>query len=496
MASIAEPHSPRRLSTATMLDMSVANFGTAIAFALQQGSMARIFQSLGADLDALPILMIAGPITGLVVQPLIGHYSDRTWCRLGRRRPYIAVGAVLAAGAMAGLATATTLAMAVVCYWLLDAALNVAIEPLRAFIADRAPAGQRTAALAINSALGCVGAIIGFLLPFVLATGAVPHAAIGSIAPGVRQSLLIAALVLLAGTGWTTWRVREYPRADADSRPETAEPAPSGALPRGWPWLAAAVILGGVLLVTDADPQLAVGVAALAGFGLLRILRRRDSLPSPLTAFVDDLSAMPRSLRGLAVIHALTWFALYIMWPMMTAIVTSRGFGADGPRAPGYEAGADWLGVLYAAFNVTASLFGFLGLPALARSLGKARAHALCLAIGAMGYAGLLVTTDRWLMFGPFVCLGIAWASLLTLPYVMLADALGGRKLGAYTGIFNIFVVLPQIAVATLLGPLIRHCFPHDPVWTMALAAAAMGTAALLALLLRPDRAVTGAALR
>ncbi|MDE2403458.1 MAG: MFS transporter [Sphingomonadales bacterium] len=486
-ASANNPAARPRLSSATMVDMAAANFGTAIAFALQQGNMARIFQSLGADLDALPILMIAGPATGLLVQPLVGHFSDRTWCRLGRRRPYILGGAVLAALALLGMASAGTLAVAVLCYWLLDAALNVAIEPFRALVADIAPAEQRTRALAINGALGCVGAVIGFLLPFALAGLAFPPGA-GPVPSSVRLALALAALVLLAGVGWTILRVREYPPEASEARPRSAAANGTAAVPTGAGWLIGGILASGALVAVHADPQLQVLALGAAGYGLLRVYRRHGRAPDMVVEILDDIAAMPARLRKLAAIHMLTWFALYIMWPFMTPVITSRVFHASDPHAAAYNAGADWVGVLYAGFNVVASLFGIIGLPGLAARLGRGKAHALCLAIGSLGFATLFVIQDRWLLLVPFAALGIAWASLLTLPYVMLADALHGRKLGLYTGIFNVFVVLPQIAVATVMGPALHAWFPGEPVWTMAFAGAAMALAALLTMLLRPDR--------
>ena len=423
------PSKPRLPATA-LLDLSAANFASAIAFALQQGNMARIFQTLGADLDRLPILMIAGPITGLLVQPLIGHASDHGWVRIGRwggrRLPYMVAGALASAAALCGMAFAGSLVMAIAAFWVLDAALNVVIEPFRALVGDSVPPEQRASGLAVNSALGCVGAVIGFVLPFALShwgagqsTGAVPAS--------VRVSLLLAAGVLLAGVGWTALRVRETP-------PEAPE--------------------------------------------------RKEGLGAIWRAFVE----MPRALRRLAAVHFCTWFALFLMWPFMVPVITSRVFHAL-PGSAAYQAGADWVGVLYAGFNVAAAVFGFAGVPWAARRLGVARAHAACLGCGVLGFAGVMLLRDPVALFGPFALLGVAWASLLTLPYVMLTDALGGQRLGIYTGIFNIFVVAPQIAVSVVMGPVLKAWFPGEPVWTMGFAAAAMALAAGLTLALRPDRA-------
>ncbi len=326
------------LSRLKMLDMSVANMGSGVAFALVQGNMARIFQTLGADLDRLPILMIAGPVTGLLVQPLVGHFSDSTWLRLGplsgRRRPYFMVGA-LAAAALAGMSFASSLIVAVSCYWLLDIALNVVIEPFRAFVGDMVPAAQRAQGLAINAGLGCIGAVVGFMLPFLLAHLHIAnHAAHGDVPASVRLALLLAGGILLAGVGWTVWRIREFSpeeQARFAGHVEANEP-----------------------------PHTRCAMAQIA----------------------FDLRHMPQSMRRLAVIHFFTWFALFIMWPFMTPVVTQYAFHATDPASAAYNRGADFVGLLYAAFNVTTAIFGVLALPAIARRFGTGRTHALCLGVG------------------------------------------------------------------------------------------------------------------
>ena len=431
-----------------LFDLSVANMGSAVAFALVQGNMARIFQTLGADLDHLPILMIAGPVTGLLVQPLVGHFSDRTWrprgLFSGRRRPYFMVGALGAAAALLGMSLATSLTLAVLCFWLLDTALNVVIEPFRAFVGDMVPASQRARGLGLNAALGCAGAVVGFALPFVLARLHVAnHAAPGAVPPSVRLALLLAGAILLAGVGWTVAHIREY-------SPEEQ-----------------------------------------ALFGAQAASKAPVNHPAPVTAIAGDLWHMPPAMRRLAAIHFFTWFALFIMWPFMTPVVTQYAFHARDPASAAYNHGADFVGLLYVVLNVTAAIFGALVLPRLARRLGNGPAHALCLGVGVASYMGLAVLRAPDLLFVPFVGLGVAWASLLTLPFVMLTNALGGAKLGVYTGLFNLFVVLPQIAVATLMGPALRLWFPQEPIWAMVVAAGAMAVAMVLTLALRPDRSAS-----
>ena len=481
-----------RLKSTTLVHMGMANMASAIAFALQQGNMARIFQGFGANLDALPILMIAGPVTGLIVQPLVGHFSDRTWGPLGRRRPYFLAGALISAAALAGMSFASSLMVAVVAFWVLDSALNVVIEPFRAFVGDMVAPSQRSRGLAINSAMGCAGAVLGFALPFALSHAHMTDGATtGTLATSVRLSLLLAAAILVLGVGWTVWRVREY-SPDEMARFAKAEPAAAAAAlirpVHGARWLAAGLALTALAALARIDAQIYAITLGLALFGAAQCVNARWPTASALAHILSDLTQMPNPMRRLALIHACTWFALFIMWPFMTPVITQYAFHATNPASAAYNTGADWTGLLFAGFNVSAALFGFIALPPLARRFGNAPAHAFCLSCGVAGFIGILAIRDPMLLFAPFVALGIAWASLLTLPYVMLTDALGGQKLGIYTGIFNFFVVLPQLLVATIMGPVLRAWFPHEPIWTMAIAAAAMAVAAVLTLVLRPDR--------
>jgi len=327
--------------------------------------------------------------------------------------------------------------LAIACFWLLDTALNVVIEPFRALVGDMVPPEQRASGLAINAAMGCTGAVLGFVAPFALTHLGSGASASGGVPASVRIALGLSAAVLLLGVGWTAWRTREYAPEQLAAMGEADSAEPHGA-----------------------------GLRALCA----------------------DLAAMPGAMRRLAVVQFFSWFALFIMWPFMTPVVTQYAFHAAHAGDAAYNAGADWVGVLFAGFNVVAALFGFAGLPWLARRMGTGPAHALCLMLGVAGFALLLLVRDPWVLALPFGLLGLAWASILTLPYVMITDALGGQMLGTYTGIFNIFVVLPQIVVSTLMGPVLRAWFPGEPVWTMAVAAGAMALAAGLTLVLRPDR--------
>ncbi len=464
-------------------NISFGNLGIAIAFSLQQGNMARIFQTLGADLDALPILMIAGPVTGLVVQPLIGHYSDRTWGRFGRRHPYFLCGSILAGLALFGMPYAHALWVAAALLWVMDAALNVSMEPYRAFVGDMIGSAQRAKGFAFNTMLGCIGAVLGSLAPYgMTALGVSNIAPPGEIPKSVQISFWLAALCLIGAVGWTVLRTREHsPAAMAafSSGARIANDRPLVRPHRGLWWLAGGIVLTAVIGREGHDYQLYILSIGLVVFGLAQILNRRFPRDHAVAHILSDLVQMPDVMRKLAVTHFFTWFALFIMWPFTTPIVTQYAFGSTNPATASYNAGANWVGLLYGVFNGVAALAALFALPRLAAMIGSARTHMLCLLVGSASFLSLLVVRDPFTLFAPFIGLGIAWASLLTMPYVLLTTALPQQKYGVYMGIFNFFIVLPQLIVATAMGAVLKAFFPGQPVWTMAFAALAMAIAAV-----------------
>lgn len=468
-------------------NISFGFFGIQIAFGLQNANVSRIFQSLGSDVGSLALLWIAGPVTGLLVQPLIGHFSDRSWSRFGRRRPYFLAGAVLASLALFGMPNASALLAAAVLLWLLDASLNVSMEPFRAFVGDMVPAGQRTAGYAFQTAFIGVGAVVGSLAPFALtALGVSNIAPAGMIPPSVMYSFYLGAVAIFATVLWTVVTTREYsPEQMRDFAGIDAthdhDPAPI-APGRGFVWILAGVIVLVAVAQIALEKDLYVLGGALVAFGTLQIaaraLIRAGRMSGALVQIISDLGQMPLQMRRLAVVQFFSWFALFIMWIYTTPVVTQYVFGATDPASKAYNDGADWVGILFSVYNGVAALAAF-ALPVLAGRIGAPRTHMLCLLIGAMSYASILVIRDPQLLLLPMIGVGIAWASILTMPYVILADVLPSHKLGIYMGIFNFFIVLPQLLVATIMGSVIRAWFPGAPIWTMAFAAIVMMLAAL-----------------
>jgi maltose/moltooligosaccharide transporter len=428
-----------RLGLAAIGNLSFGFFGIQIAFALQTANVSRIFQTLGASIEALPILWVAGPVTGLLVQPVIGYLSDRTWGRLGRRRPYFLAGALLSTTALVLLPNAPYLWLAVLAFWLLDISLNVSMEPFRAFVGDMLPDEQRTTGYAVQTIfIGC-GALAASAAPWLFTNvlGVAGDAPPGIVPAAVRVAFYVGAVALFAAVLWTVISTREYSPAQLASFAAGSPAAP-------------------------AAPAQAAG----------RV--------HPLRELVTDFLSMPRVMRRLAVIQFFSWCGFFVLWIYGTPVVAHHHFGGAAPGTAAYNGAGDWVGVLFAAYNGVAALYAFL-LPPLAARFGRERVHAANLLAGAAGFAGFVLTRDPRLLLLSMVGIGMAWASVLTMPYALLCGAIPYRKLGVYMGIFNFFIVLPQLVVAGVMGAVVRVAFPGDPAGVMALAGGSLVLAAVLA---------------
>jgi len=472
-----------------LFNISFGFLGIQVAFGLQNANISRIFQSLGSSVDDLAILWIAGPATGLLVQPIIGHFNDRTWGPLGRRRPYFLRGAILAALALIGMPHAHLLLFAAMLLWMLDASLNVAMEPFRAFVGDMVSAEERSAGYAVQTGFIGVGAVLGSLAPTLFtALGIENTAPAGEIPPSVQAAFYAGAAAIFLAVMWTVVTTREY--SPEQMRAFSGEAADDThdvivAPTRGPLWALAGAALLAAVASLGLDKNLYVMGGGLLLFGLAQMLNRllvgAGGKPSALTHILSDLAQMPQEMRRLAVVQFFSWLALFIMWIYTTPVVTRYAFGTVDTASAAYNAGANWVGVMFSVYNGVAALAAF-ALPMLVKRLGAARAHRLCLLVGALSYASLLLIRDQTLLLLPMVGIGLAWAAILTLPYVILAGTLPARKLGVYMGVFNFFIVIPQLLVATLMGALIRTLFAGDALWTMLVAALVMGLAALATL--------------
>lgn len=488
-----------RLSFWQIWNMSFGFLGIQFGFALQNANVSRIFETLGAKVDDIPILWIAAPVTGLIVQPIVGYYSDRTWNRLGRRRPYFLFGAILASMALILMPDSATLWVAAGMLWLMDASINITMEPFRAFVGDNLPAEQRTRGFAMQSFFIGVGAVVASMLPWMLANWfGVSNTAVDGVVPdSVKWSFYLGALCFLGAVLWTVFRSREYAPEELQ-RFEEAERKPVYQVHRSEDALRARarkqfligtllVILGAVsfplLLSLELEKDLFILAGGLAISGLLLLVaaamewsgRSRNAF----VQIVSDFQDMPSTMKQLAWVQFFSWFSLFAMWIYTTAAVTSHLYGTTDPTSPAYNEGANWVGVCFAAYNGVAALVAFL-LPQLARRLGRPGTHALSLVLGAMGLASMAVIDDPNMLLASMVGIGVAWASILSMPYAILSGALPAAKMGYYMGVFNFFIVIPQIVAASILGFLLRQFFDSQAVWALLLGGASFVIAALL----------------
>jgi maltose/moltooligosaccharide transporter len=482
-----------RQSFAGLWNISFGFFGIQIGFALQNANMSRIFQTFGAKMDDLPWLWVAAPLTGLLVQPIIGHMSDRTWLgRLGRRRPYFVAGAILAALALFSMPLAPVLLFAAVMLWVLDASLNVSMEPFRAFVGDMLRKDQHSAGYAVQTAFIGAGAVVGSIFPWALEQWGVSNAAPpGELPDTVRFAFWFGGAALFLAVLWTVLTTREYspgemaafdgPVEADEGHTVRALAAKSYASGLVWIGAGAAVLLAVGQFGLEKEVYLlgglliAYGVASLAAIGMAR----GGGASNMLSSIVGDFAGMPDLMKRLAVAQFFSWSALFIMWINTTPIVAGAFYGAPDAQSPLYQEGANWVDVLFATYNGVAAVAALTLLPLLSARIGKARTHIVGLLCGAAGYASFFAIEDpQWLILSE-IGIGIAWASILAMPYAILASSLPQKKLGIYMGLFNVFVVVPQLLVATVMGSIMKRFFPDEPIWTMAFAAGTLLIAAL-----------------
>ena len=494
-----------RQSFAGMWNISFGFFGIQIGFALQNANMSRIFQSLGSSLDDLPALWVAAPLTGLLVQPIIGHMSDRTWLgRLGRRRPYFLLGAILAALSLFLMPLAPVLLAAAVLLWTLDASLNISMEPFRAFVGDMLRKDQHTLGYAVQTAFIGAGAVLGSLIPPALEWSGVSNVAPdGGIPDTVRYAFWIGGAALFAAVLWTVVTTKEYSPDematfdDAVDHPDsdsTLRALASRSFVSSLVWIGAGALVVLAVGQWELEKEVYLLGALLIGYGLASIaailLARRGRTANMLANIVGDFSGMPTVMKRLALVQFFSWSALFIMWIYTTPVVAQYFFGTADPDSPAFQEAGNRVGVLFAIYNGVAAVAALTLLPWLSRRIGKAMTHMTSLLIGAAAYASFLFLRDPdWLILSE-IGVGIAWASILAMPYAILASNLPQRKLGIYMGLFNIFIVVPQLLVATVMGSIMRAAFPDEPIWTMAVAALVMVLAALAMLRVREAEAV------
>jgi maltose/moltooligosaccharide transporter len=550
-----------RLSFWQIWNMSFGFLGIQFGFALQNANVSRIFETLGAQVEAIPILWIAAPVTGLIVQPIVGYMSDNTWTRLGRRRPFFLFGAIGASIALVLLPTAPLLWIAVGIFWILGASIDMCMEPFRAFVGDMLPPEQRNRGFAMQSFFIGTGSIVASILPWFL-TNVLSVANIspdGKVPPSVTISFLIGGAVLLGAILVTVTRTKEYTpeqlkefeelekgadRVKEDHKSSEILPYHKFSNPSVY-W----IILGAVLtfLVARYDFVRAdlyiLGVGFMA-FGVIQFIAgqliRRNKTDNGFVVVLNDLYRMPKTMGQLAVVQFFSWVGLFTLWTFATPGITSHHYDMklsqtdimtlvqsmdqvelladrdvqeraesiqkdldfyveqiqqgksevvismrvvrffqrhrDDLFIPAtvqqqllhveeeYNRGANWVGFSFAIYNGIAALFAFL-IPFLARWTNRRYTHAMALTMGSLGYLSILIVPHPTWIIASMVGVGIAWASILAMPYAILTGSLPSHKMGTYMGLFNIFIVMPQIVAASVLGSFISIVAKGQPIY-------------------------------
>jgi len=483
-------------------NMSFGYVGIQFGFALQNANVSRIFETLGARVDNIPILWIAAPVSGLLVQPIIGHMSDKTWNRLGRRKPYFLAGAILSSLALLLMPNSPALWVAAGTLWLMDGSINVTMQPFRAFIGDMLPDEQRTTGFAVQTFFIGASSIIASLLPYLFTnwlhlSNTAPE---GRIPSSVQWSFYVGGVVFLLAVLWTIFSTREYSPAEQEEfNAQEAAAAKEGAAielhtTRYYTQGGVLVVFGLVLtyLVRSLGWYQGLYILSfgLAGYGALQMAAAMRYASGRITGLVEiiyDLQNMPKTMIQLALVTVFTWFALFAMFIYTTSAVTSFHFGSTDVKSALYNEGANWVGVLMAVYNGVAALVAFL-LPVCARRIGRVATHVICLFIGGLGLISMMWFKQPGLLLISMTGVGIAWASLLTMPYAILSSAVPHRKMGVYMGIFNLFVVIPQILASAVLGLLVRTVFDGHAIYAIALGGVAMILAGFLMMTVEDGR--------
>ena len=457
-----------RLSFWQIWNMSFGFLGIQFGWGLQLANMSGIYTYLGAKPEQVPILWLAGPVTGLLVQPVIGSMSDRTWNRLGRRRPYFLTGAILASIALFFMPDSSVLWMAAGLLWILDASINVSMEPFRAFVADKLNVDQRTAGFVMQSFFIGIGQSLANILPFAFRRYGVDKpvaAGTASVIPtSVNYAFKLGAIAFLLCVLWTVFTTKEYP-------PENME--------------------------EFERKRMKFSGSGSIFQNILQIIREL------LREIAEAIRGMPSTMRQLAVVQFFTWLGLFCMWMFFGLMTSYHVFGATNEKDPRFTDGQAWGGNAFAIYSIVCFLVAFL-LPPLARATSRKIVHLVALLCGAVGLLSVYVIHDKTILLLTMVGVGIAWASILAMPYAILSGALPAARMGVYMGIFNFFIVIPEIIASFLFGPIIRAIFgpdnPRSPMFVVMAGGVFLLLAAVSVLLVKdagsadvPERAVLDA---
>ncbi len=417
------------LPTSAIWNMSVGFLGIQAGFALQNANASRILQTLGADTDQLGWFWLVAPITGMLVQPFIGHYSDITWTKLGRRKPYFLVGAIMAAIGLILMPNAALFTAFLPALWvgagmlmIMDVSINVAMEPFRALVADKLSTDQRTAGFAIQTVLIGLGAVLGSWLPKILGDwmGVSVEAVDGGIPNNVIYSFVIGAAILLLAILWTLFTTKEYSPEELSKFTE------------------------------DENDKF-------------------DEHPTNVvSAIINDFGKMPETMRQLGLVQFCSWFALFGMWVYSTPAIAEHiyGLAPNDTTSASYQTAGNEVGYIFGIYNLISAIYAF-ALPSIAKRIGRKYTHSISLLAGGLGLLSIYVIKDPAMLVFPMIGVGMAWGSILAMPYAMLAGSIPAKKMGIYMGIFNFFITVPQIANGLIGGPLLKNVYGNNAIYAL-----------------------------
>ncbi len=431
----------RKLGFWDIWNMSFGFLGIQMGFALQNANASRILQIFGADVHELSWFWIVAPLTGLIVQPIVGYYSDRTWTRLGRRRPYFLTGALLASMGLILMPNADMFTAFMPALWvgagmlmIMDASFNVAMEPFRALVADILPSDQRTLGFSVQTILIGIGAVIGSWLPYVLANwfGVANETVSGKVPLNLLVSFIIGAVVLVISILITVFTTKEY------------------------------------------SPE------ELAQFAANEGEEEEVEEESSLLNIFTDFKKMPLTMKQLSSVQFFSWFGLFGMWVFATPAIAHHVYGLSlDDHGTAYQNAGDWVGILFGAYNAVSAVYAFF-LPAIAKKIGRKMTYSIGLIAGGLGLVSIyFMPNENWLFLSMFG-IGIAWASILAMPYAILAGSIPAKKMGVYMGIFNFFIVLPQILNALIGGPMVKYLYGGNPIYALVVSGVSLLIAAIL----------------
>lgn len=438
----------QKLSFWQIWNMSFGFLGIQMGFALQNANASRILQTFGADVHHLSWFWIIAPLMGLIVQPIIGHYSDKTWTKLGRRRPYFLIGAILASIGLVLMPQADIFIAVMPALWvgagmlmIMDASFNIAMEPFRALVGDNLRDDQKTDGFSIQTVLIGIGAVVGSWLPYALANWfGISNDGAGGIPPNLVWSFIIGAVVLIISILVTVFTTEEYSPEELKRFADEKE-------------------------------------------HLQQIVSEEKKETNGFMSMVNDFINMPTTMKQLSWVQFFSWFGLFGMWVFTTPALAQHiyGLSPDDSHSKAFNEAGDWVGIIFGVYNLVSAIMAFF-LPAIAKKIGRKQTHALALLIGGLGLISVYFATDKYFLIGSMVAVGVAWASILSMPYAMLAGAIHPLKMGIYMGIFNFFIVIPQIINALIGGPIVKYIYDGQAIFALVIAGVSFLIAAALSM--------------